>query len=273
MSEAVGSGVGAAGSGRLLGWPRVVLMGTLYHYKNATQSLFFILTSILQPVIFASIAFFMFREGGHPATLLYAALGAGLMGIWSTTLFGCGGAIQWQRFQGTLEMLVVAPAPLPAVLLGITLATAGTGAYAMLATLIWGWLLFGVPLTFASPLVFLVAVVVTVVSLGLLGLVLASSFVLYRHANALSNLLEYPVWLVSGLLVPISLLPGWSHPIGYVLAPTWGVMAVRAAALGGNALGPIAACIVLSLVYLLLATVLLQYVERLARRDASLSLT
>ena len=69
-----------------------------------------------------------------------------------------------------------------------------------------------------------------------------------------------------------SLLPGWSHPIGYVLAPTWGVMAVRAAALGGNALGPIAACIVLSFVYLLLAAVLLQYVERLARRDASLSL-
>ena len=43
-------------------------------------------------------------------TLLYAALGAGLMGIWSTTLFGSGGVIQWQRWQGTLELVVAAPA-------------------------------------------------------------------------------------------------------------------------------------------------------------------
>ena len=28
------------------------------------------------------------------------------MGIWSATLFGSGGAIQWQRWQGTLELLV-----------------------------------------------------------------------------------------------------------------------------------------------------------------------
>ena len=60
----------------------------------------------MQPVIFASIAFFMFEAGSRPGTLLYVALGAGLMGIWSSTLFGSGGAIQWQRWQGTLELLV-----------------------------------------------------------------------------------------------------------------------------------------------------------------------
>jgi hypothetical protein len=66
---------------------------------------------VLQPVIFASIAFFMFESGNRTGTLLYAALGAGLMGIWSATLFGSGGAIQWQRWQGTLEILVGAPPP------------------------------------------------------------------------------------------------------------------------------------------------------------------
>ena len=33
------------------------------------------------------------------------------MGTWSSTLFGSGGMIQWERWQGTLEMLVAAPAP------------------------------------------------------------------------------------------------------------------------------------------------------------------
>ena len=89
---------------------------------------------------------------------------------------------------------------------------------------------------------FVLAVVATVVALGLLGLVLGSSFVLYRNSNALSNALEYPVWLVCGLLVPLSLLPGWTHPLAYVLAPTWGVEALRAAAIGGNPWLPLLWC-------------------------------
>jgi ABC-2 type transport system permease protein len=189
--------------------------------QSATVSLsaFFILTSAIQPVIFASIAFYMFRAGGHAPTLLYAAIGAGLMGIWSTTLFGSGGSIQWQRFQGTLELLVAAPVPFVLVLVPLTLATATIGIYSLTATLLWGWLLFDIPLRVVHPLEFAMAVPATVLGLGLLGLVLASSFVLYRHANALANLLEYPVWLATGLLVPLSLLPGWTHPIAWVLAP------------------------------------------------------
>ena len=40
------------------------------------------------------------------------------------------------------------------------------------------------------------------------GLLLASTFVLLRNANALANTLEYPIWLLSGMLVPITVLPG-----------------------------------------------------------------
>jgi len=53
-------------------------------------------------VIFATFAYYMFLSGGREGTLLYASLGAGMMGVWSTTLFASGGMIQWQRWQGTL---------------------------------------------------------------------------------------------------------------------------------------------------------------------------
>ena len=99
------------------------------------------------------------------------------------------------------------------------------------ATLFWGVVLFDVPLTLAHPLLFAIALPATMVALGLLGLVMASTFVLYRRASAFSNLLEYPMWLVSGLLVPVSLLPFWVEPLSWVLAPTWGVKAVRASAI------------------------------------------
>jgi ABC-2 type transport system permease protein len=248
--------------------------GWLFHLKTLTNSLFFILVSVLQPVIFASIAFFMWRAGQREGPLLYVALGAGLMGIWSSTLFGSGGAIQWQRWQGTLEILVASPAPFLLVLVPLTLATASIGLYSIVATLVWGRLFFGVPLEFAHPWLFALALPATVVALGLLGLVLASTFVLYRSANAFSNLLEYPVWLVTGLLVPVSLLPSWVEPLSWVIAPTWGIQAVRAAALGGGEVWEgIGMCLLLGAAYLGIGWVTLRNFIRLARRDATLSLT
>jgi ABC-2 type transport system permease protein len=223
-------------------------------------------------VIFASIAFFMVESGNQAGTLLYVALGAGLMGIWSATLFGSGGAIQWQRWQGTLELMVGAPPPLVAILLPLTVATATIGIYSVVATLAWGRLFFGMPLDFAHPFQLALALPTTILSLGMLGLLLASTFVLYRQANAFSNLLEYPVWLATGLLVPLSLLPGWVTPISWILSPTWGMRAVREAAFGGDAWPEMAVCAALGLVYLGLGALALQNFERLARSRATLSL-
>ena len=68
--------------------------------------------SVIEPLIFATIDLLhVQRRAASRRRSLYFALGAGMMGIWSSTLFGSGGAIQWQRWQGTLELLVAAPPP------------------------------------------------------------------------------------------------------------------------------------------------------------------
>ena len=61
-----------------------------------------------------------------------------------------------------------------------------------------------------APVRFVVALPSLIFGLGALGLVIASSFVLFRNANALSNMLEFPVWLVDRRDQPLSLLPGWT---------------------------------------------------------------
>ena len=55
---------------------RLFWIGWLFHLKSLMHSLFFVLISVLQPVIFASIAFFMVENGNRSGTLLYVALGA-----------------------------------------------------------------------------------------------------------------------------------------------------------------------------------------------------
>jgi ABC-2 type transport system permease protein len=253
---------------------RLVGVDWMFTLKEIGRSNFFLLVAALQPVIFATIAFFMFRTGERAGTLLYAALGAALMGIWSSTLFGSGGMIQWERYQGTLEPLLVAPRPYFLTVTGAALGTSTMGLYSLVATLFWGRVFFGIPLDVERPLLFLLSIPVTIVGLGMLGLVLASTFVLYRHANALSNLLEYPVWLITGLLVPVSLLPGWVEPLGWVLAPTWGIKAIRGAALGeGDPLFAITMALTLAAIYLFVGAIFLRYFEVLARERATLSLT
>ncbi len=254
-----------------LRWPRVLAIGWFYQLKMQAQSGFMIMTALVQPLIFATIAMADQQAGTRSLPILYYALGAGIMGIWSTVVFGCGGVISWQRHQGMLEPLVMAPVPFVLVLMGITLGTATVGLYSMAATLVWAEVVFRAHVQMADPLLFSVSAVLTVVSLGLLGLVMGSSFVLYRNSNAISNMLEYPVWLVTGLLVPLSLLPGWTRPIAYALAPTWGVQALRATALGGQPLPDIGFCLVASVAYLGLGVWLVGKVEHRARRTATLN--
>lgn len=247
-------------------------VGLLLHTKQLSRSSFEIATALIVPVVQATLAVYLFRAGGDPGRLLEAAVGAGLMGVWSSVLFGSGGAIQRQRWQGTLEMIMLAPRPPALMILPITLATAVTGTYAMLATLLWGRLLYGIPLHFAHPLLFLIAVPGCILGLGMFGLLLASTFVLMRNANALTNTLEYPIWLVSGMLVPLTVLPGWTGPIAAALPTTWGARAVHEAASGGPVWPSLGICLAISLGCLVVGALMMTYVERRARAAATLAL-
>ena len=107
-----------------------------FNMKQLTRSGLFIFTSVVEPLIFATMAYYLFKAGHRPGTLLYASLSAGLMGIWTSTLFGSGGVISWQRWQGTLEPLVAAPPPMILILFPLTIATATIGLYSLAGTLL-----------------------------------------------------------------------------------------------------------------------------------------
>jgi ABC-2 type transport system permease protein len=252
---------------------RLLTRGWLIHGKHLSSSPFFVLISAVQPPVFATIAFYMFRAGGRSDALIYAAIGAGIMSLWHTTLVGSGQALTLLRTAGMLELLVAAPAPFVFVLAPMTLATASVGFYALVATLAWGRLMFGMPLHVQHPWLLAAAVPVTIFSLGMLGMVLGSFFVRYRYANAFTNLLLYPVWLTSGMLIPVALLPHWVRPLSYAFPSTWAARAIRDAVLGGQPLPAIAACLALGTAYLGLGLWAVRTFETAARRTASLALS
>jgi ABC-2 type transport system permease protein len=253
---------------------RLVGLGILFHFKHLSRNAFAVMTTTIWPLVYATLAYFMFRAGAEPESLLLASLGATVMGIWSVTTVDAADSIQRQRWLGVLELLVAAPTPFWTILIPITIASSAIGIYSLVSTLLWGRLLFGIPLELEQPLWFALAIPPTIVSIGLLGFVMASVIVRFRAGWAVGNMFEYPVWLVTGLLIPVALLPGWVEPISWVLAPTWGMRALSDAAVGGGsaALG-IGMCLLLSCVYTVLGAVLLGRFLESARRRATLSLT
>ena len=251
---------------------RLLGLGWVFHFKMLSQSAFDGLLGVLWPLFFATVAFFMFQAGAGGETLVYASFGAAVMGIWSATSTSAGSAMQRERWHGTLELLVAAPAHFALVLLPVTIAMSTIGLYSMVATLFWGRVAFGVDVPLDAPIAFGIALVATVVSVGALGFLLAVAFVRYRTAWALGNMLEYPVWLIGGFLVPLTLLPAWVRPISWALAPTWGVDAIREAALGGNPLPEILLCLALGGAYVAIGALVLETALRAARKDGSLAL-
>jgi ABC-2 type transport system permease protein len=252
---------------------RVLALGGQFHFKMICRSPFEGLGNVIYPLFFATTAFFVFQAGNSPRTLLYASLGAAVMGMWSSVSTTAGGAMQRERWWGTLELLVVAPRHFSLILLPVTLGMATIGIYSLLATLLWGRFLFGVQLSIAHPLLFAASIVGTVLSFAALGFLFAVSFVRFRAAWVLGNLFEYPVWLIGGFLVPLALLPNWVHPISWVLAPTWGMNAIRQSALGGGPLDDLGMCLLLGAAYVVAGVLVTDRVLRAARVRGTLSLT
>lgn len=241
--------------------------------KMRARSAFDGLLSLVWPLFFATTVFLMYRQSSRGGALLSAALGAAVMGVWSATSTTAAAVLQRERRQGTLELMVAAPVPFPYLVFPITLSMATVGAYSMATTLLWGRFVFGVHVVVRQPFAFAVAIVVTVMAIGMLGFLLAIASVRYRTAWALGSAVEMPVWLICGFLVPLADLPSWIRPVAWLLAPTWGMAAIRAAANGDNAIVDLVLCAALAVVYGVVGALLSRWFLDAARRRATLALT
>ena len=252
---------------------RLLAVSYWLHLKMIAVSVFEGVFQVVWPLYFATVAFLLYGRADDESVLVYAGLGAAVMGIWSVVTTTASGLLQRGRWHGTLELLVASPTRFALVLVPITTAMASLGLFSLGSTLLWGWLLFGITVPVESPLLFALSVAVAIFSVALLGFLLSVAVVRYRTAWAMGNLLEYPGWLLCGFLVPLTFFPTWVTWIAYALPPTWGMAAIREAAAGGSPWAEILLCLATGLAYGLVGAFVSEGVLRSARRHATLSLT
>jgi ABC-2 type transport system permease protein len=244
-----------------------------------------LIPNIIAPFIITLVALLLYKDQEGPV-IMYAVLGGGMMGMWGNTLYASGFSIQSERWWGTLESTLSVPTPLIWIIAGRTLWNALIGIINGLAILLIAVFLLQAPIAVDNLPAFLFAFLLTLLSLAALGLLFSSAFVLTRQAGVLTNGLEFPIYVGTGCMFPLAILPLWTSPLTLSLGPSWGIDAIRIA-VGYNPqglwdgflgdLGSTAAYFVdlgvmvaLSLLYLILAVYLFKVVEYRARVSGNL---
>jgi ABC-2 type transport system permease protein len=232
-----------------------------------------IIPNIIAPFVYTAVAL-MFFQNVSGSLALYAVLGGGMMGMWGNTLYGSGFALAFDRWNATLEYVLATPSRLVWIVAGRSASSAVLGLVNALAILGIAVLGYRADIGIANPVMFLLTLVLTLASLSALGVVFCSSFLLTRSASVMTNGLEMPIYVASGSMFPIALLPFWSHPFSWILGPTWGIDAMRIAASYGTAgmqyWTDVLVLIASTIVYLAVGFWLFIVVEKKVRRDATL---
>jgi len=203
----------------------------------------------------------------------YFAIGNAVQVSALAGVFGMTMAIANERWFGTLPALLASPADRAALFAGRFLPFLLNGLLVSLYAFVLGVVFLGVRLEPAGIAAAGLALLATVFSCTAIGSLQGAISLRLRDGLFGANLIMMGVLLFCGVNVPVEELPGWMQVISNALPFTHGLAAIRQAADGAGLSqvgGLIAIEVLIGIVYALLAFGLFSFLERSARRNATL---
>ncbi|MBC8446206.1 MAG: ABC transporter permease [Chloroflexi bacterium] len=260
---------------RIRSYLRTIGQVFVLQFKQLAIDGFIIFTVLVQPLLIAIMGLWMLR-GQRGNYAVFIVIGSGMTGLWSSLLYISGSSINVERWLGTLEMLVGTPTPLAVTVIGKTLSNVVMSLSSMVLGYVLAALIFRFPLTLARPLLFVISLFFTVIAFSAFGLLIGPFFAINLQMQRWVNALEFPMYILAGFMFPIALLPGWTTPISYALAPYWAALALHATSSGGIPLSQVflswGMMLLFSAIYLIASGWLFRVMVHRARVDATLSL-
>lgn len=261
--------------GQVLWALRVVLAGMRLQVSRG-RGVMFVVGTVHLPIMYAVVFVLMGRYLGRADELApFLVIGPALLGVWYGAIRDGGTVVADERWAGTLELLVAAPAATALVILGRVTASTLLSLFGIPLVLVTGRLL-GAELVIVDPLAATIGLLALIASTIAVSLVFASTIVVARSSAVLVNLIPFPFYILSGIIFPVALLPEWAQPLSSVIALTWVADLLRSSTSGATgtplvpALGVIA---ILTLSYGLFGYAAFARIERVIRQNGKVSLT
>jgi ABC-2 type transport system permease protein len=138
----------------------------------------------------------------------------------------------------TIKYIYVAPVNFPAYLLGRGVARFLIASLSVLITILFGTLFLKVRIDIAAvnwPL-FLAALLIGIVMLAMMGLLLTGILLLLvHHSWGIGDAVAGALYLFSGAIFPLEVLPAWLRPVGFFIPITYWLELLRRALVGSVA--------------------------------------
>ncbi|MEU9986943.1 ABC transporter permease [Streptomyces sp. NPDC048045] len=178
--------------------------------------------------LYTLILLAMTDDPGRPGIAANAVVAPMLMALWSLGLFTAGDLIDRDRYSGTLEPTVAAPAPMALVVGGRICAVTAAGLIAFAEAWAVG-LCFGIRLTVHHPVALVAGILASCLATACTAAMIAAVLVLTRRGRPYQNSLSFPFYLLSGIVVPVGVLPHWLHPVSRLIYLSWSAELLRSA--------------------------------------------
>lgn len=169
------------------------------------------LTALITVPLYTLALLSIIKHAGRDDLAPYAVLGSTVIALWSMAIRVAGSMIDSDRHAGRLELLIAAPTPLPAVILGRCATVTLVSLLSIAESVLVARVVFGIGVAVPHVGLLVATLAVAVVAMAGTCIVIAGVFVLARSARIFQNSLSYPFYLLSGAVVPVALLPGGSN--------------------------------------------------------------
>lgn len=227
-------------------WLRTFLTAVWLGWQLETNwagPLVFGLYVVLRPIASVLILVIMYSvitDGALEQPLFaYIYLGNALYLIVGQLVSGISNAVVEDReLYRMMKQIHTAPMNSYAYMLGRGVARAVVGGISVLITIGFGILLFPLPITLGGidwPLL-IVSSLFGLTAIAALGIILAAvNMVIPRHLGQIGDTVAGALYVVSGAIFPLDVLPSWLQPLGYAFPVTYWLEAARRALLGPDA--------------------------------------
>ena len=235
---------------------------------------------VIFPVMSVSAYVFIYRAIHAPEEYIgFVIMGGAMTAFWLNVLWSMSSQLYWEKEQGNLALYVMAPTSMSAILLGMALGGMLSTTLRALGITLLGSLMFNVHYSVQSYTELFSVFTLTMIALYGMGMMNSSVFLLLsREAWHLSSLAQEPIYLVSGFYFPVRSLGFWVAAGASIVPLTLGMDAMRQLVFaGGVSVGflsvniEILILIFLSIIFLVGARLLLNYMERLAVSEGRLT--
>jgi ABC-2 type transport system permease protein len=211
--------------------------------SNWTDPFLFAIYSIIKPISGAAILVVMYgiiTKGAFSDPLFpYIFLGNAFYIYVGAVMVGVSWAVIDDReHYRTLKYIYVAPVSIPLYLLGRGVARFITGSIAVFITITAGVLFLKVPLNLAAVNwgLFFLSLLIGVVMLAMIGLLLGGvTLMTVRHEGFVGEAVAGALYIFSGAIFPLDVLPAFLRPVGYLMPTTYWLELLRRSLVGNIA--------------------------------------